>query len=79
MKTSARSQTLEQIFKTVLTILIVEIIAILSGASTELMAAGANLATTGATFLGFGYLYLFYRSQRSEVAKEISDAIKALK
>lgn len=75
MKTSARSQTLEQIFKTVLTILIVEVVAILSGTSTELMAAGANLATTGATFLGFGYLYLFYRSQRGEVAKEISETV----
>ena len=75
MKTSARSQTLEQIFKTVLTIIFVEIIAILSNTSTELMAAGANLATTGATFLGFGYLFLFYRSQREEVAKEIKETV----
>ena len=75
MKTSARSQTLEQVFKTVLTILIVELVAILSGTSTELMAAGANLATTGATFLGFGYLYLFYRSQRNEVSKEIAETV----
>ena len=75
MKVSARSQTLEQIFKTVLTIIIVEIVAILSGASTELMAAGANAATTSATFLGFGYLYLFYRSQRSEIAKEIKETV----
>lgn len=76
MKTSARSQTLEQIFKTVLTIIIVEIIAILSQTSTELMAAGANLATTSATFLGFGYLYLFYRSQREEVSAELKEAVE---
>lgn len=75
MKTSARSQTLEQIFKTVLTIIIVELVAIASGVSTELMAAGANLATTTATFLGFGYLYLFYKSQKEEVAKEIKETV----
>lgn len=75
MKTSARSQTLEQIFKTVLTIVFVELIAMASGVSTELMAAGANLATTGATFLGFGYLYLFYKSEREEVAKEIKQTV----
>lgn len=75
MKVSARSQTLEQIFKTLLTILIVEIVAILSGVSTELMAAGANLATTTATFLGFGYLYLFYKSQSKEITEEIKQTV----
>ena len=75
MKTTARSQTLEQIFKTVLTIIIVELIAIASGVSTELMAAGANLATTAATFIGFAYLFLFYRSQRAEVAEEIATTV----
>lgn len=71
MGTTARSQTLEQIFKTVLTVIIVEIVAIMSGVKTEFMAAGANLATTGATFLGFSYLFLYYRSIRKEVAMEI--------
>ena len=75
MKISARSQTLEQIFKTVLTILFVEIVAILSGVSAELMAAGANLATTAATFLGFGYLYLFYKSQKKDIAEEIEQTV----
>ena len=46
-------EILEQIFKTVLTILIVEIIATMTMTSTKLMAAGANLATTLATFLSF--------------------------
>ena len=58
LKATARSQTLEQVFKTVLTIIIVEIVAILSKVSTEWMAAGATLATTLATFAGFGYLYI---------------------
>lgn len=68
---TARSQTLEQIFKTLLTIIIVEIVAIISNVSTEWMAAGANLATALSTFLGFGYLYLYYKTIRKEVAKEI--------
>ncbi len=75
MKTTARSQTLEQIFKTLLTIIVVEIVAVFSNVSTQWMAAGANLATTLATFLGFGYLYLFYKTQRKEIGKEISQTV----
>lgn len=75
MKTTARSQTLEQVFKTLLTIIIVEIIAVFSNVSTEWMAAGANLATTLATFLGFSYLYLFYKTQRREIASEIRQSV----
>ena len=71
----AKSQTLEQVFKTLLTIIIVEIVAILSNVSTEWMAAGANLATTLATFLGFSYLFLYYRSERKEVATEIKNRV----
>ena len=75
LKTTARSQTLEQVFKAVLTIMIVEIVAVISGVSTEFMAAGANLATTAATILGFSYLFLYYRGQREEVAKEIAASV----
>ena len=75
MRVTARSQSLEQVFKTVLTIILVEVIAMISGTSTEFMAAGANLATTGATFLSFSYMFLYYRSIRSEVAEEISQTI----
>ena len=71
----AKSQTLEQVFKTLLTIIVVEIVAILSNVSTEWMAAGANLATTLATFLGFSYLFLYYRSERKEVATEIKNTV----
>ncbi|MBP3800645.1 MAG: polysaccharide biosynthesis protein [Clostridia bacterium] len=75
MKTTARSQTLEQVFKTLLTILIVEIIAVCSNVSTEWMAAGANLATTLATFLGFSYLYLYYKTKRKEISKDIKQSV----
>ena len=71
----ARSQTLEQVFKTVLTIIVVEIVAILSNVSTKWMAAGANLATTLATFLGFSYLVLYYRTERKEIATEIKNTV----
>ena len=67
LKATARSQTLEQIFKTVLTIIIVEIVAI--------MAAGATLATTLATFAGFGYLYMYYQTEKMERAREIKSTV----
>lgn len=75
LKTTARSQTLEQVFKTLLTIIVVEIVAILSNVSTQWMAAGANLATTLATFLGFGYLVMYYQSSRREIAGEIKETV----
>lgn len=75
ISTGAKSQTLEQVFKTLLTIIIVEVIAILSNASTEWMAAGANLATTLATFLGFSYLFMYYKNERKEIAREIKNSV----
>ena len=56
IKVTANSQTIEQTFKTLLTIIIVEIVAIISGVDTTIMAAGANLATSIATFISFIYL-----------------------
>ena len=56
LKVTANAQTLEQLFKTVLSIILVEMIATISGVDTAIMAAGANLATTLATFLCFFYL-----------------------
>lgn len=71
IKATAKSQTIEQIFKTALTIILVEIIAIISNVSTEWMAGGATLATTLATMAGFGYLVLYYRTVRKEVAEDL--------
>ena len=75
IKATARSQTLEQIFKTALTIILVEIVAIVSNVSTEWMAGGATLATTIATMAGFGYLYLYYKTRRKEIATEIKSTV----
>lgn len=75
IKATARSQSLEQVFKTCLTIIIVEIIAIISNVSTEWMAGGATLATTLATMAGFGYLYLYYQTRKREIALEINSTV----
>lgn len=75
MSASANSQTLEQVFKTLLTIIVVEIVATFSNSNTLLMAAGANLATTLATFLGFSYLYLYYKSKRKEVWQDVTSTV----
>ena len=75
IKATARSQSLEQVFKTTLTIILVEIIAIVSNASTEWMAGGATLATTLATFAGFGYLHLYYKTRSREIATEIKSTV----
>lgn len=71
LKATANSQTIEQLFKTILTVVVVEIIAICSGVNTNLMAAGANLATTLATVGSFFYLYLYYKTRREDLAKNI--------
>ena len=71
MKAMANSQTIEQLFKTLFTILIVEIVAVSSGVNTTLMAAGANLATTFATITSFIYLFFYYKVRREDLAKEI--------
>ncbi len=75
IKATARSQTIEQVFKTALTIILVEIVAILSNISTEWMAGGATLATTLATMSGFGYLYLFYKTRSKEIATEVKSTV----
>ena len=71
MKATANSQTLEQLCKTIFTVVVVEIVAVASGVNTNLMAAGANLATTLATVGSFLYLYLYYKVRRQDLGKEI--------
>ena len=75
IKATARSQTIEQIFKTALTIILVEVVAIISNTSTQWMSGGATLATTLATMAGFGYLYLYYETRKKEIAVEIKSTV----
>lgn len=75
MRAAANSQTIEQVFKTVFTVIVVELVATISSSNTVLMAAGANLATTVATFSGFCYLYLYYKSKRKEVWGDVNSSV----
>lgn len=74
LKATANSQTIEQVFKTCLTIIIVAVIGALSSNNTIIMAAGANLATTLSTFLSFAYLYLYYGERKKEIAQDIKSS-----
>ena len=71
MKATANSQSLEQFFKTVFTIIIVQIIALISNLNTKLMAAGANFATTLATIVCFLYLYKYYKERSKDIGWKI--------
>lgn len=75
LKATAHAQTLEQIFKTVLTFAVVELVAIFTVENTTFMAAGANLATTLATFLSFSYLFLYFKIKRQEIASEVAQTV----
>ena len=82
MKPMAESQTIEQLSKTICTIMIVELICFIMGSqgTTEIMAAGANLATTIATFISFIYLfYLYYKKIKYDREKGICKHYKSIR
>ena len=72
---TAKSQTLEQIFKTLLTVIVVEIVGISTNLDTTFMSAGANLATTLSVLLSFGYLSIYYRIYKSHIANDIKNTV----
>ena len=72
---TAKSQTIEQVLKTVFTIVLVEIVSIITKKNTALMAGVANLATTIATILSFIYIYYCYRKKRKEISQEIISSV----
>lgn len=73
---TAKAQTLEQIFKTVLTVVVVELIVLLYGKNVTVMAAGANLATTLSVLLSFGYMALYYRLYKKNIGTESTESFK---
>ena len=75
LSVTAKSQTIEQIFKTIFTILLVEIVARITKNNTMLMAGIANLATTIATIVSFVYIYGYYRMRRREIGTEIAQSV----
>ena len=70
---TAKSQSLEQVFKTLITILAVEFIGMSTGLNTTFMAAGANLATTLSVTLSFLYIIMYYRTFRKIVKPKIQE------
>ena len=73
---TANAQTLEQIFKTVLTIAVVEIVVLMYGKNVTIMAAGANLATTLSVLLSFGYMALYYKIYKKTIKVENEENYK---
>lgn len=71
----ANSQTIEQIFRTILTIGLIEFIAQTTGFDTRVMAGGAAIATTLSEIVCFIYLYRYYRSVKGEIANEIKRSV----
>lgn len=71
LSVTANSQSLEQIFKTLFTIIIVEQIATISSSNTILMAGAATLATTLATLFSLVYLYRYFIRRKREVWQEV--------
>lgn len=69
---TANSQSLEQILKTILTIIIVELIGVISKNNTMFMAAGATIATTLATFFSLFYLFMYYKFGKKYIWQEIN-------
>ena len=72
---TAKSQSLEQVFKTLITILAVEFIGMSTGLNTTFMAAGANLATTLSVTLSFLYIIMYYRTFRKIVKPKIQQTL----
>lgn len=71
----ANSQTIEQIFRIVITIGLTEFIAQSTGLDTRVMAAGAAVASTMAEISCFIYLFRYYASVRKEIANEIKRGV----
>lgn len=68
---TANSQSIEQLLKTIFTIIIVEALAIVSKKDTTTMVAGAAIASTIATFFSTAYLYISYIRNKREIWKDV--------
>lgn len=77
MKATSSSQVLEQVFKCVLTVIIVFIMSKIvlfpndMDLNSAAMAAGANFATSLATVMSSIYLVMFYRKRRSSIKEQL--------
>ena len=75
LNVGANSQTVEQIFRTILTIGIIEFIAQRTGLNTKVMAAGAAISTTLSEIICFVYLYKYFIIVKKEIGNEIRRSV----
>ena len=76
MKATANAQSFEQFWKTLLTIIFVEIAVVLTSTNTVYMAAAATAATSMAIVFSFIYLYKFYITERKFIPVKNAEGVK---
>jgi stage V sporulation protein B len=76
MTATANAQTFEQFWKTLFTIIFVEIAVVLTSTNTTYMAAAATFATTSAILFSFIYLYRYYIKERKFISIKNDPTIK---
>lgn len=72
MKPTANSQSLEQVFKTIFTIVFVEIAAFATSTNTVAMAVAANAATTFSVLSSFVYIVLYFTKRKKFINEELN-------
>lgn len=80
IKMTAKAQTMDQVTKTVTTILMIELaVIIFRREDTEIMAACSNLATTIGNIIEFLFLYFAYLKALPEIKSEIANSVNSQK
>ena len=76
LRVTARAQTYDQITKTFITLVVIELATIVSKITNmAIIVAIANLATTLANIVEFTYLYSFYRKELNNIKYEIITSV----
>ena len=76
MRITAKAQTYDQVTKTFITIVIIEIATIVSKVTNiSSIVSMANLATTIGNIIEFTYLYVLYRKELPEIRKEVITSV----
>ena len=76
MKATAIAQTYDQLTKTFLTIIVIEVATMVSKVTNiAVIVSIANLATTIANIVEFTYLYEYYRKELGEIKAEIANSV----
>ena len=76
MKATANAQTFEQFWKTLFTVIFVEIAVVLTSTNTVYMAAAATAATSTAILFSFFYLYKYYMRERQFISFKNEPGVK---